>query len=89
MTSLLEIQENMKRQKSEDELPIVGTYYWRRSEKTPEKYEVKKTMPSSTDMTGDGNKIDAVKKQYYIGAWDVRSLRIKLSGQIERWPIGG
>ena len=73
----------MKRQKDmtlKDELPRwVGAQYatggqWRTNSRKNEEMEPKQKQRSVVDVTGDGNKLQCCKEQYYIGTWNVRSM---------------
>ena len=74
---------SMKRQKDmtlKDELPRwVGAQYatggqWRTNSRKNEETEPKQKQHSVVDVTGDGNKVQCCKEQYYIGTWNVRSM---------------
>ena len=67
---------SMKRQKDmtlKDELPRwVGAQYatggqWRTNSRKNEEMEPKQKQHSVVDVTGDGNKLQCCKEQYYIG----------------------
>ena len=73
----------MKRQKDrtlKDELlRFVGIQYatgdqWRNNSKKNEETESKQKQHPVVDATGDESKVRCCKEQYWIGAWNVRSL---------------
>ena len=63
-----------------DELPkSVGAQYatreeWRNNSRKNEETEPKQKQHPVVDVTGDGSKARCYKKQYCIGAWNVRSM---------------
>ena len=63
-----------------DELPrLVGAQYatgdqWGNNSRKNEETEPKQKQYPAVDVTGDEAKSSAVKKQYHIGTWDVRSM---------------
>ena len=74
---------SMKRQKDrtlKGELPrLVGAQYatgdqWRNNSRKNEETEPKQKQYPVVYVTGDEAKSSAVKKQYHIGTWDVRSM---------------
>ena len=75
--------KSMKRQKDKtmkDELPrSVGNQYatgdqQRNNSRKNEKIEPKQKQHPVVDATGDESKVRCCKEQYWIGAWNVRSL---------------
>ena len=73
----------MKRQKYrtlKNELPrLVGAQYatgyqWRNNSRKKEETEPKQKQCPVVDVTGDGNKLQCYKEQYYIGTWNVKSM---------------
>ena len=73
----------MKRQNDrilKEQLPrSVGAQYatgdqWRNNSRKNEGMETKQKQYSAVDVTGDGSKARCYKKQYCIGAWNVRSM---------------
>ena len=74
---------SMKRQNDrilKEQLPrSVGAQYatgdqWRNNSRKNEGMETKQKQYSAVDVTGDGSKARCYKKQYCIGAWNVRSM---------------
>ena len=74
---------SMKRQKDrtlKDELPrSVGAQYatgdqWRNNSRKNGEMEWKQKQHPVVDVTGDGSNVRGYKEQYYIGAWNVRSM---------------
>ena len=63
-----------------DELPrLVGAQQatgdqWRNNSRKKEETEPNQKQHRAVDVTGDGSKAQCYKKQYCIGAWDVRSM---------------
>ena len=63
-----------------EELPrSVGAQYatgdqWRNNSLKKEGMEPKQKQYPVVDVTGDRNKVRCYKEQYYIGAWNVRSV---------------
>ena len=75
---------SVKRQKDrtlKDEFPrSVGAQYatgdqWRNNSKKNEKTEPKQKQHPIVDVTGDSSKVQCCKEQYYIGTWNVRSMK--------------
>ena len=66
---------SMKRQKDRT---LKGEYatggQWRNNSKKNEGMEPKQKQYLAVDVTGDGSKVRCCKKQYCIGAWNVRSM---------------
>ena len=64
-----------------DELPrSVGAQYatgdqWRNNSRKNEEMESKENQHPVVDVTGNGNKVQCCKVQYYIGTWNVRSMK--------------
>ena len=74
----------MRRQKDKtlkDELPsLVGAQYdtgyqWRSNSRKNEEMEPKQKQHPVADVTGDESKVQCCKEQYFIGTWNVRSMR--------------
>ena len=82
---------SMKRQKEKtlkDELPrSVGAQYTignqqRTNYRKNEEMEPTQKHHPAVDVTGDGSKVRCCKEQYYIGTWNVRSIKLKLSHSV-------
>ena len=74
---------SMKRRKDmtlKDEFPrSVGAQYatgeeCRKSSRKNEEMEAKQKQHPFVDVTGNGSKVQCCKEQYFIGAWNVRSM---------------
>ena len=57
----------------------VGAQYatgeeWRNNSRKKEEAEPKQKQCPVVDVTGDGNKLQCYKEQYYIGTWNVKSM---------------
>ena len=82
---------SMKRQKDStlrDDLPrSVGAQYanedqWRNNFRKNEEVEPKQKQYPAVDVTGDRSKVRCCKEQYYIGTWNIRSVRKLAKRQI-------
>ena len=82
---------SMKRQKDStlrDDLPrLVGAQYanedqWRNNFRKNEEVEPKQKQYPVADATSDGTKVCCCKEQYYIGTWNIRSMRKLAKRQI-------
>ena len=82
---------SMIRQKDrtlKDELPrSVGAQYTignqqRTNYRKNEEMEPTQKHHPAVDVTGDGSKVRCCKEQYYIGTWNVRSIKLKLSHSV-------
>ena len=75
-----------------DEFPrLVGAQYasgdqWRSNSRKNEEREPKQKQHPVVGVTGDGNKVQCCREQYYIGTWNVRSMnQVNWKWSNRRW----
>ena len=88
------LENLMNRQKDrtlKDELPrSVGAQYatgdqWRNNSRKNEETGPKQKQYRVVDVTSDESKVQCFKKQYCIGTWNVRSMKVNWKWSKKRW----